>query len=61
MDDEIPAQRELALSFGIRLLHGCRELWVFGDVISEGMKREISAAKRRYIPIRYFQENCEEV
>ena len=61
MDDELPAQRELALSFGIRLLHGCRELWVFGDVVSDGMKREISAAKRRYIPIRYFRENCEEV
>ena len=25
----------------------CKEVWVFGDVITEGMKREISVAKKR--------------
>ena len=59
MDDGSPAERELALSFGLRFLYGCREIWVFGDVISDGMKREINTAKRRRIPIRYFNEKCE--
>jgi len=59
MDDNVPAERELALSFGLRLLNGCRELWVFGDVISEGMKREITRARDKGIPIKYFTENCE--
>ena len=61
MDDDIPAERELALSFGIRLLCGCRELWVFGEIISEGMKGEIEESKRRGITIRYFTKKCEEV
>jgi len=61
MDDGHPAERELGLSFGLRLLNECRELWVFGSHISEGMRREIRAAGRRGIPVRYFSEACEEV
>jgi len=61
MDDNNPAERELGLSFGIRLLYECREVWVFGDHISEGMKREILAARWRNIRIRRFNENMEEM
>ena len=61
MDDDDPAERELALSFGLRLLNGCKELWVFGDRISEGMKQEIKAAKKWHIHIRQFTENLKEV
>ena len=61
MDDNNPAERELGLSFGLRLLYECRELWVFGTRISEGMKREILAAKWRGIRIRQFSENMEEM
>ncbi len=60
MHDSNPAERELALSFGLRLLRGCRELWVFGDKISEGMRREIETAKRRRIFIRRFNSKCQE-
>ena len=61
MDDSNPAERELAMSFALRLLCECREIWVFGDKISEGMKREIYAAKRKKIRIRQFNENLEEM
>jgi hypothetical protein len=61
MDDDHPAERELGLSFGLRLLNECRELWVFGSYISAGMERELQAAKRRGIPIRQFNENMEEI
>lgn len=61
MDDSNPAERELALSFGVRMLYECRELWVFGDRISEGMKKEILAAKWRTIRIRRFNDQCVEV
>ena len=61
MDDSNPAERELGMDFAIRLLYGCRELWVFGDKISEGMKREIAAAQWRNIRIRRFGENLEEM
>ena len=61
MDDAIPVERELALNFGLRLLYGCKEIWVFGDRISVGMKNEIAEAKRKCITIRYFTDNCEDV
>jgi len=61
MNDELPAERELALSFGLRLLYGCKEVWVFGDRISSGMEAEIAAAKRKRITVRYFNANCVEI
>ena len=45
----------------IVLLGKCKELWVLGDVITEGMKLEIDTAKRRRQPIRWFNYNFEEV
>ena len=61
MNDADPAERELGLFFGNALMSKCAEVWVFGDVISEGMGVEIETAKRRRQPVRYFNENCEEV
>ncbi len=61
MDDGIPSERELALRFGLRLLGGCREIWVFGRHISKGMAAEIAEARRRGIPVRYYTDDCEEV
>jgi len=60
MDDTDSDERERGLFFALVLLGKCDELWVFGN-ISEGMKREISKAQRRGIPIRYFNHRCEEV
>jgi hypothetical protein len=39
----------------------CSEVWVFGRKITKGMSIEIEKAKQRSIPIRYFNERCEEV
>jgi hypothetical protein len=67
MDDGDKGQRELGLRFALILLGKCNELWVFphsgagGDHVSEGMSREIAKAKRRGMPIRYFNNKCEEV
>jgi hypothetical protein len=61
MNDDNPAERELALFFGLRLLNGCKELWVFGEQISDGMRGEIDAAKQHHIPVRYFSTDCKEV
>lgn len=40
-------ERDLALFMDLVLLSKCSELWVFGDVITDGMRREISYAQRR--------------
>lgn len=52
MDDTIPAERELALSFGHELVLQCDELWAFGlSHPSAGMAGEIEVAKAAGIPV----------
>lgn len=61
MNDDDPAERELAIFMDVILLGKCDELWVFGDSISEGMAIEIEVAKKRRQPIRFFNSNMQEV
>lgn len=61
MDDFDKESRELGLSFALILLAKCDVVWVFGNRISNGMAREIAKAKKLTIPIRFFNEKCEEV
>ncbi|MFY9282846.1 MAG: DUF4406 domain-containing protein [Miniphocaeibacter sp.] len=59
LDDEDPDERKLGLRFALILLGKCEELWVF-DRVSKGVAQEIAKAKRRNMPIRYFNSKCEE-
>ena len=55
--DEEPLQRALGLAFGIQLMFGCMEIWVFADDddgISPGMREEIAIARKRQMRIRFF-------
>jgi hypothetical protein len=61
MNDDNAVERELALSFGLRLMYGCKEVWVFGERISDGMRLEIETANERNIRVRYFSDSCKEV
>jgi hypothetical protein len=61
LSDDDPEERELALFMDIVFLGKCNELWVFGEVITKGMQREIDKAKERRMTIRYFTEELEEV
>ena len=58
MDEDDREQRELGMFFALVLLDKCDELWVFGKP-SEGMSREIAKAKKRGIPIKYYNHKCE--
>ncbi len=58
MDED--TERELAVFMDMVLLGRCKEVWVFGSHISEGMAAEIEKAKRKQIKIRYFTEDCKE-
>lgn len=60
LDENDITERELGLFFGLVWLGKCDELWVFGRYISNGMSREIAKAKKRGIPIRRFNDKCEE-
>lgn len=60
MDDNVPEERNTAIFMNWVLMSKCVELWVFGDIISSGMKAEIDRAKRKKMKIRYFTEELEE-
>ena len=49
-------ERELAMSAGLRLMDKCSELWVCGDRISDGMRREMAYAADNGILIRHVKE-----
>lgn len=53
-------EREEAMRMNKVLLSRCRELWVFGSTITDGMKAEICCAKWRGMLIRRFTEDCQE-
>ena len=61
LDDTNTEERQLGLFFGLVLLRKCEELWVFGTQYSKGMKAEIAKARKHGMPIRFFNEQCEEV
>jgi hypothetical protein len=54
LDDENPKERKLGVQAGLSLLFMCDELWVFGDVISKGMKKEIRFANKLNIKVKYI-------
>lgn len=53
LNDSIPEERELGLKFGLDLIRICKKVVVCGNVISNGMKKEIELAKRLGIDILY--------
>ncbi|MRJ47099.1 DUF7768 domain-containing protein [Fundicoccus ignavus] len=61
MNDLDVEGRQHALRVKLILLGRCKELWVFGDNLSEGMRQEIQRAKHRNMMIRWFSEDCQEV
>lgn len=62
MNEENPAERELALRFGNVLMSKCAQVWVFaGYGISAGMAGEIEHAQNKGYSLRYFDAECREV
>lgn len=61
LDDTVEVERRIGLILGLQMLKRCKEVWVFGDRISEGMANEIRIAEKRKIPMRYFNDNYVEV
>jgi hypothetical protein len=55
LDDSILEERMLGMSMGKKLLLLCDEIWIFGNTISEGMKKEITYAKRHNIKMVFFK------
>ena len=56
LNDGNQRERELGRQAGMSLLWLCDEIWVFGEIISEGMKEEIQFCKNLNIQIRHIDE-----
>lgn len=56
LDDSKKEERSLGMQAVISLLWVCDEVWVFGDEITEGMKKEIRFAEKLNIKVRYISE-----
>ncbi|AWW25967.1 DUF4406 domain-containing protein [Acetobacterium sp. KB-1] len=61
LNDNDLTERELGLHFGNVLMDHCSEVWVFGEIISDGMDSEIKRARRKNIKLRYFSSDLKEV
>ena len=61
LNDAIPAERMLGLSFGNIFMDKCDELWIFGSEYSAGMQAEYDRAVKKGYRIRYFTTDCREV
>ena len=55
LNDSIKEERDFGILAGLQLLGQCDELWYFGDVISEGMQKEIQVANSKVIPVKYVE------
>lgn len=56
LDDTVDEERTLGMTAGTSLLFRADALWVFGDNITEGMKKEITFARHLKLDIRYITE-----
>lgn len=61
MNDRSSYERKLGIRFGDILMDRCAEVWVFGSVISSGMRSEINRAQRKGYTLRFFNAECKEV
>ena len=52
LNDNDPEQRDAGIRMGLQMLRRCDELWLCGDVISNGMAEEEKLARRLGVPVR---------
>lgn len=61
LNDTDLGERRLAIHMDIVLMGKCREVWVLGGRITNGMAFELERARRRRQSIRYFTSDFQEV
>lgn len=54
-------ERAVGLELGLKQIDRCREVWVFGNVVSPGMEKEIRKADALDKRVRFFNTDCQEV
>jgi len=59
LQEDVPEEREKGIQMGVKLIERCDAVWVFGNTISKGMRREIDAAEQIGVPITYIDWEVE--
>ncbi len=59
LDDSISEERVQGIEMGLEILKACDAVWVFGNKMSGGMRREIQLAKQKGIPMLFFDQTCQ--
>lgn len=54
LDDNVEDEREIGMLLGMVGLSECKELWIIGRRISEGMEKEIKQAEKWGIPVKHY-------
>ena len=57
LNDKDKREREIGIKAGRSLLWYCDELWVFGEVITQGMQSEIDFCAGLGVPVKHIKEN----
>ncbi|GHU78166.1 hypothetical protein AGMMS49992_28110 [Clostridia bacterium] len=57
LNEADPAQRSLGLECGLTMLRKCDALFVYGEQVSSGMRREIDEAERLNVPVYYMPDD----
>ena len=57
LDDSNPSEWEMGRAAGMSLLWFCDEMWIFGDVVTDGMYSEIQFCKNLNIHTRKIRAN----
>ena len=60
MNDNNPAERELAMFFNRILLAHCEAVWVYAAHVSAGMRLELDWAHSLGLPVKYFTTDFQE-
>lgn len=55
LDDADPQERKQGIDYALQMMRFCFEVWVFGNVISEGMQIEIKHANKNEKAVKYFE------
>jgi hypothetical protein len=61
LNDSNDRDREIGIIMGLQELYYCREIWIFGEKITEGMKREIAFAEKTCITIVRYNDKCQKI
>ena len=61
LNDNDKNERKAGLRYGMEEMWRCKQLWCFGEKITEGMRAEIELAMQLQIPVKYYDEDMEAI